>query len=268
MAVTIFLTTSNVVLCDDNTPIPADKGQLDGWFNQNVGPLDQRKSSLDPSLVAAEEGSKVVKVMQDGSGDFKSITDAVNSIPSGNAKRVIIYIGAGKYNEKIRIERTKNFVTFYGAPGGEIPTLVYGGTAQQYGTVDSATLIVESDYFIAANIQISNSAPRPDGQRPGAQAVALRISGDKASFYNSKFTGFQDTICDDRHRHFFKDCMIQGTVDFIFGSGRSLYLNTELNVLGDSGMTVIVAQARTMDSQDLLICALHRNWNRDWLLLG
>ena len=58
----------------------------------------------------------------------------------------------------------------------------------------------------------------------GAQAVALRISGDKAAFYNCKLIGFQDTLCDDRGNHFFKDCHIRGTVDFIFGSGKSLYL--------------------------------------------
>ena len=64
----------------------------------------------------------------------------------------------------------------------------------------------------------------PDGKRPGAQAVALRISGDKAAFYDCTLNGFQDTVCDDKGRHFFKDCTIQGTVDFIFGSGKSLYL--------------------------------------------
>lgn len=74
------------------------------------------------------------------------------------------------------------------------------------------------------NLAVQNSAPRPDGRKAGEQAVALRISGDRAAFYNCKILGFQDTICDDRHNHFFKDCLIQGTVDFIFGSGTSLYL--------------------------------------------
>lgn len=69
-----------------------------------------------------------------------------------------------------------------------------------------------------------NSAPMPDGKRVGAQAVAMRISGDKSAFHNCMFIGFQDTLCDDRGRHFFKDCQIQGTVDFIFGDGKSLYL--------------------------------------------
>ena len=61
-----------------------------------------------------------------------------------------------------------------------------------------------------------------------AQAVAIRISGEMAAFYNCNFTGFQDTVCDDKGKHFFKDCYIEGTVDFIFGEGRSLYLVLKL----------------------------------------
>lgn len=249
VALIIAFLIAKVAQSDDTVPIPADKAQVETWFNTNVGPLDQRKSTLDPGLVAAEGGAKVVKVMQDGSGEFKTITDAINSIPTGNTMRVIVYIGAGNYNEKIKIERTKPFITLYGVPEN-MPNLTFAGTAQQYGTVDSATLIVESDYFVAANIIISNTAPRPDGKAPGAQAVALRISGDKAAFYNCKVYGFQDTVCDDRNRHFFKDCLIQGTVDYIFGSGKSLYLKTELRTLGDNGITIIVAQARKTDAED------------------
>ena len=156
LMVMVAMLTANVVFGDDTVPVPAERAQLSAWFNQNVGPLDQRKTSLDPALVAAEEGAKVVRVMQDGSGDFKTINEAINSIPTGNNKRVILFIGGGNYNEKIKIERTKNFITLYGAPSN-MPNLTFGGTAQQYGTVDSATLIVESDYFVAANILISVS---------------------------------------------------------------------------------------------------------------
>lgn len=52
----------------------------------------------------------------------------------------------------------------------------------------------------------------------------MRIGGEKAAFYNCKFYGFQDTLCDDKGLHFFKDCHIEGTVDFIFGNGKSIYL--------------------------------------------
>ncbi|KAK7275058.1 hypothetical protein RIF29_16165 [Crotalaria pallida] len=255
----VTLLIVNVVLADDNVPIPANKSELNNWYNENVQPLAQRKNTVDPVLVTAESTpAKVVKVMQDGSGDFKTITDAINSIPKGNTKRVIVYIGGGNYTEKVKIEREKNFVTLYGAPGN-MPNLTYGGTALEYGTVNSATLIVESNYFVALNLVISNSAPKPDGKRKGAQAVALRISGDKAAFYNIKLLGFQDTLCDDIHMHFYKDCFIQGTVDFIFGNAKSLYLNTELNVVGDTGTTIITAQAGKTETDNTGYSFVHCN---------
>ena len=53
--------------------------------------------------------------------------------------------------------------------------------------------------------------------------MAARISGDKCAFYNCNFIGFQDTVWDELGRHYFKNCMIVGAVDFIFGDGQSYY---------------------------------------------
>ncbi|KAF5743627.1 hypothetical protein HS088_TW08G00212 [Tripterygium wilfordii] len=249
-AILTILLISPIVISDDATPIPVDAAQLSGWFTANVKPLADRKATLDPALDAAEAGSKVIKVGT--GGEFKTITEAINSIPAGNTKRVIISLGPGEYQEKIKIERTKPFVTLYGAPS-DMPTIAFGGTAAEYGTVDSATLIVESDYFVAANIIVKNSAPRPDGKRKGAQAVAARISGDKSAMYNCKLIGFQDTLCDDKGLHLFKDCFITGTVDFIFGNAKSLYLNTEINVIPEEGFTVITAHARQGEEYSQLL---------------
>ncbi|XP_047176864.1 pectinesterase PPME1-like [Vigna umbellata] len=243
----VFLTTQVVLSAD--TPMPADKTQLGQWFSNNVKPLESRKGTLDKELVAAEEGKTVIKVSQDGKGQFKTITDALKSIPSGNKKRVILHIGPGTYKEKIVVESTKPFITFYGTPG-QMPTLTYGGTAKQYGTVESGTLSILSDYFVGANIIVRNSAPRPTLNTVGGQAVALRISGDKATFYNCQLYSYQDTLLDDANRHFFKDCFIEGTVDYIFGSGKSLYVNCELRTLGDDGLTFITAQARKSTKED------------------
>ncbi|KAF8401146.1 hypothetical protein HHK36_014450 [Tetracentron sinense] len=250
---TILLALHNLptVISDETTPIPADKSQIDGWLKANVKPYSERKSggSLDPALVTAENGVEVIRVRKDGSGDFMTVTDAVKSIPAGNTKRTIVWIGGGEYHEKITIERTKPFITFYGSPNS-MPKLTHAGTASQYGTLNSATVAAESDYFTAVNIIFVNSAPKPDGKRKGAQAVAMRITGDKAAFYNCKFIGFQDTLCDDRGTHFFKDCYIEGTVDFIFGNGKSIYLNTELHLVAGKGLAVITAQARETNGAD------------------
>ncbi|CAL2235805.1 unnamed protein product [Prunus armeniaca] len=249
LTMTLILLTATIAMADDDTPVPADQPQVNTWFNDNVKPYTERQGTLDPALATAEAGQTVIKVMKDGSGQFKTITDAINSIPADNTKRVIVYIGEGEYEEKITIPRNKPFVTFFGSPT-KMPTLTFAGTAQKYGTVNSATVIAESDYFMAANVIIKNSSPRPDGKAVGAQAVALRVSGNKSALYNCKLIGFQDTLCDDKGNHFFKDCFIEGTVDFIWGSGKSLYLNNELHVVGDNGLTVITAQARDSASDD------------------
>ncbi|CAN6476904.1 unnamed protein product [Victoria cruziana] len=63
----------------------------------------------------------------------------------------------------------------------------------------------------------------------GWQAAAFRISGDKAYFFGCGFFGAQDTLCDDAGRHYFKECYIEGSIDFIFGNGRSMYKDCELH---------------------------------------
>ncbi|MCL7022116.1 hypothetical protein MKW94_020889 [Papaver nudicaule] len=233
------------------SPIPENPASLRFWSATNIIPFKVRLNDmggLEQSLVNAESGVLVISVRQDGFGQFKTITEAIDSVPSGNDRRVIIRIGPGVYKEKINVTQTKPFITFYGSKR-HMPKLTFDGTAAQYGTVDSASVIVSSDYFMAVNIIFENSSPMPDGIRKDAQAVAMRISGDKASFYNCKFIGFQDTLCDDRGNHFFKDCYVEGTVDFIFGDGKSLYLNTELRSVAPNG-AVITAQARVKEEDD------------------
>ncbi|KAI4367906.1 hypothetical protein MLD38_016532 [Melastoma candidum] len=239
-----------------NSEIPADSNGVGAWFTKNVKPYMARKGTIDPNLEFAEAGAMIIKVRKQGKGDFNTITAAVNSIPAGNNKRVIIWIGGGVYKEKVKIDRTKPFVTFYAAPNSGAK-LTFAGTAKTYGTVDSATLIVESDYFMAVNLIVENSTPQPIGRAPSVQALAIRLSGDKAAMYNCRLLGFQDTVCDDRGFHFFKDCYIEGAVDFIFGSGTSLYLNTELHVIPDNGVTFITAQARESNKEDTGYSLVH-----------
>ncbi|TYG90951.1 hypothetical protein ES288_A12G224200v1 [Gossypium darwinii] len=233
-------------------PIPADKSQVETWFNDIIKPVKERGKTLDPELVEVGTEPRIIRVMQGGGGEFNTITKTIESVPSGNGKHVIISIGPGSYKEKI-IERNKPFITLVGDPKN-MPNLTFDGTVKQYGTVDGAAFIIESSYFVGANLNIVNTPPRPDGKMVGAQAVALRVSGDRPAFYNCKIIGFQDILFDDRGNHFFKDFHIRGTVDFIFGSGTFLYLNSEVFVEGDPEgdpeMAVITIQARESSSED------------------
>ncbi|MBA0844654.1 hypothetical protein Goarm_022337, partial [Gossypium armourianum] len=125
--------------------IPADKSEVEAWFNGIIKTVKEGGKTLDPELVKAETGPRIIEVMQGGDGEFDTITKAIESVPLGNVKRVIISIGSGSYKEKIRIERNKPFITLLGDPKNML-NLTFDSTAKQYGTIDSATLTTESSY--------------------------------------------------------------------------------------------------------------------------
>lgn len=108
-------------------------------------------AALEVTLVRAEAGKRIITVRQDGTGEFKSVTDAVKSIPAGNSRRAIIKIGPGVYREKVLVDRSRPFVTFLGDPHA-MPVITFDGTAAKFGTWNSATVAVESHFFMAANI--------------------------------------------------------------------------------------------------------------------
>ncbi|CAH9100793.1 unnamed protein product [Cuscuta epithymum] len=143
------------VFSDDNVPIPPTKDQVNNWFTANVHPLASRKH-LDPALAKAEANVSHIKVSSDGKGKFKTISDAINSVPAGNTQRVVISLAGGTYKERVKIERNKPFITLYGDPANR-PTIVFDSTAAKDGTVYSATVYVLSDYFSAVNIDFVNT---------------------------------------------------------------------------------------------------------------
>ncbi|KAK8493625.1 hypothetical protein V6N13_029121 [Hibiscus sabdariffa] len=90
-----------------------------------------------------------------------------------------------------------------------MPNVTFDGTSKKYGTVDSATIIALSHYFLAAFLNIVNSSPHTDGKMQRTQAVALRVASDGSAIYNCNLYGFQDTLCDDKGNHFYKNCMLE-----------------------------------------------------------
>jgi pectinesterase len=68
-----------------------------------------------------------------------------------------------------------------------------------------------------------NTSPVPKAGATGKQAVALRVSADNAAFVGCRILGAQDTLYDHSGRHYYKECYIEGSIDFIFGNALSLY---------------------------------------------
>ncbi|KAI4301542.1 hypothetical protein L6164_034810 [Bauhinia variegata] len=213
---------------------------------RNVAALGGEGKTADLRLQKAENNKMTVTVKQDGSGDFKTVREAINSISPHNSRRVRVFIGPGVYREKVVIPRNLPFITLLG-DANNAPTITGNDTASVSGrTFQSATVAVDANYFIAINIKFENTAPHEIGSLRG-QGVALRISGTKAAFYNCSFVGTQDTLYDHKGLHYFNNCYIQGSVDFIFGSGRSFYENCYLNSTAKK-VASITAQKRTNSS--------------------
>jgi pectinesterase len=169
-------------------------------------------------------------VAQDGSGDFKTVQEAINAVPDMRVNRTFILIKAGIYKEKLTLPATKTNVSFIGEDVTKT-VLTYDDFAshknrfgENIGTSGSSSFFIYGDGFTAENITLENSA--------GAvgQAVAVRIDGDKVSFFNCRFLGFQDTLYPhgENSRHYFKNCYIEGTVDYIFGFSTVLFDNCTL----------------------------------------
>ncbi|KAL8094006.1 putative pectinesterase 53 isoform X1 [Apium graveolens] len=182
-------------------------------------------------------------------GDFTSIQEAIDSLPFINLVRVVIKVHAGVYTEKVNIPPLKSFITIQGA-GADKTIVQWGDTAktlgprgQPLGTFASASFAVNSPYFIAKNITFKNTTPVPAQGSTGVQAVAFRISADTGAFVGCKFLGAQDTLYDHLGRHYYKDCYIEGSVDFIFGNGLSLFEGCHVHAVAPK-LGALTAQGR------------------------
>eukprot|EP01018_Ginkgo_biloba_P011107 Gb_23209 [translate_table: standard] len=180
-------------------------------------------------------GSRYIIVDKSGKEDFVYVQDAVDSVMDRNREQVTIEIRPGIYLEKVLVPITKPYITFQGW-GKERTSIEWhnkasdvGPDGQELHTYNTASVTVLASHFTAKNISFKNSAPAPMPGMEGWQAASFRISGDKAYFLGCGFYGAQDTLCDDDGRHFFKECYIEGSIDFIFGNGRSLYYKSELH---------------------------------------
>ncbi|XP_065637098.1 pectinesterase [Quercus suber] len=198
-----------------------------------VSAADRRKL-----LESSESGPKADAVVaQDGSGNYKKISEAVAS--ASGSGRYVIYVKDGVYKENVVIKKSNIMLIGDGID----KTIVTGGKNVQSGstTIGSATVAISGDSFIARDITFENTAG-PENH----QAVALLSASDLSIFYRCSFKGYQDTLYVFSQRQFYRDCDIYGTQDFIFGDAVAVFQNCNIYVRKPmSGQkTFITAQSR------------------------
>lgn len=180
-----------------------------------------------------------IVVAKDGSGNFTKVQDAFDAVPDNNSKRTIIFIKAGIYKEKLKLVSGKKNVTLIGE-SYKNTILTYDDYAEiAGGTSKSFSTLIEADDLYAENITFENTIDSNLPQyKKGGQAVALMVNGDRNIFHNCKISGFQDTFyLKANKRTYIKDCIIDGTTDFIFGSAIALFENCFIKSKSDSYIT-------------------------------
>ncbi|CAI9094323.1 OLC1v1030045C1 [Oldenlandia corymbosa var. corymbosa] len=185
-------------------------------------------------------------VVQDGSGSFRTINDALRAAPSYSREKVIIVIKKGIYYEQVTVGQEKTNIVLIGE--GVENTVISGSksVATGFGLQETATVGILGNGFMAQGITFKNTAGLN-----GRQAVALLTSANYVTFYQCRFMGYQDTLYAKYGIAFFRDCEIIGTVDFIFGDAASIFQNCIIRArqpLPEQYIT-ITAQGRTTTSR-------------------
>jgi pectinesterase len=171
-----------------------------------------------------------------GTKMYATIAAAIADVPSSNTSAYTVYIKNGKYVEHITLD--KPFVAFIGQ-NMDSTVLSYGlaqGSANGASTwgADCATLKIIASNFTAVNMTIENSFDYlsnmvKDTANPtyikSAQALAVRTANGsgKAFFKSCKISGYQDPLFAELGTQYYKQCTIQGVVDFIYGGGQAAF---------------------------------------------
>lgn len=175
----------------------------------------------------APDGTSVI-VAQDGSGNYTTVQAAIDAAPANRTTPYIIFVRNGKYREKVTIPANKPFIQLIGETVAN--TIIvwddYNGKPNPaggvFGTSNSATVTVNANDFLAANITFENAIGYTGD---GPQALAINVNSDRAVFKNCRFTGGQDTLLANGNgkRQYFRNCYVDGNTDFIFGSAIAVF---------------------------------------------
>ncbi len=148
--------------------------------------------------------------------------------------------GTGYYNEENAYDKfdkglpqkwgvstyVKNTATAFKAEN-----ITFETSFSKYITDEEINDGVESDGSKAFVRKINSDPTSYDATE---RATAIIVDADNSEFKNCNFVGSQDTLYTGAIHSYFKDCMIEGNTDYIFGSGNVVFDNCELRFCGYS----------------------------------
>lgn len=231
------------------------------------------------SIAQSKNGSSVnltdITVAQDGSGNFKTIQEAVDAVRAYSPFHITVKIKNGVYKEKIVVPTWVVNISFIGESKEEtiITNDDYSGKfigkdtlsdKRKYSTFTSYTMQVQGNDVSIENLTIRNTAGRV------GQAVALHVDGDRFVMKNCNLLGNQDTLltANDMSRQYYDSCFIEGTTDFIFGNATCIFQNCTIKSLADSYVTAASTSQKQEFGYVFINCKLISNEEAQQVYLG
>ncbi|WP_291529362.1 pectinesterase family protein [Bacteroides sp. UBA939] len=185
-------------------------------------------------LSAQNQWKDTIRVARDGTGDYRTLTEAMEGIRAFMDYKVTVLIKNGVYKEKVIVPSWLQNVDIIGE-SVENTIITYDDHANinKMGTFRTYTVKVQGNSITFSNLTIENNAARM------GQAVALHTEGDRLVFIHCRLLGNQDTIYTGvaGTRLYFTDCYIEGTTDFIFGPSTAWFENCEIRSKSNSYVT-------------------------------
>lgn len=206
----------------------------------------QPEMRLYDALVAADgstlDGFPVEKT-------YTSVQTAIDAAPEGRAKPWLIFIKNGQYKEHVDIPKTKPYIHLIGQQRDNTVILddrMAGGPNAQHVSV-AATVVVNANNCFFENLTMENSYGHE--QQAGPQALALNTIGDRIALNGVALLSYQDTwitTSTSNNRHYIRNSVIEGAVDFIYNSG-NVYLDGDTLEINRPSGGYIVAPSHAAD---------------------
>lgn len=232
---------------------------------------------LPPACCVAADPLPVKTVALNGNADFHTLQQAIDSAPPTGE---IIRIAPGKYREKLHVSTPDIYLVGTGKTPQDVVLSWDDAAANAGGTGKSGTLSVNADGFEAENLTIENTwETEHQRTQEGSQAVALLLNSDRAVLDHVRLLGAQDTLyansrtCHDilprdgsapptdtpacaASRQYFRDCYIEGHVDYIFGDAKAVFDHCELHAR-NFPTVMFTAQSKHFPAEDSGYYFLH-----------
>jgi hypothetical protein len=180
--------------------------------------------------------SSELRVAVDGTGDFCTLQGAIEGASGAST----IAVAPGAYYGLVYF-KNKNDLTIRGEDRAS--TLIAGVNNNNLNpsTRGRALFGVENvESLTIENVTIHNQTPQGGSQ---AEALAL-LSCDQCIVRNTTVKSLQDTLLWSG-RVYAEDCLIEGNVDYIWGTGTAFFNRCEIKTVGRSGYNI---QARNSAS--------------------